>query len=67
MQADRGARLPGAHLNQVAHLVDHPQPVTGLIGGPASLARQRVGDPPAVLHLTEDLLLGVPDLEHAVP
>lgn len=67
MQADRGARLPGAHLDQVADLVDHPQPVTGLVGGPALLARQRVGDPAVVLHLAEDLLLGVPDLEQAAP
>jgi hypothetical protein len=59
VQADGGASLPGSQLDQVAHLIHHPQSVTALAGGPAPLPGQRVGDPSVVLYLAQDFLLGV--------
>src|SRR4029077_17708656 len=61
---DRGAVLARAQLDQVAHLVDQPQAMATVLGALPDPPGQRVGDPPAVVDLAEDLLAGVPDVDH---
>src|SRR5690348_18478976 len=67
MYPDRGAVLAGAQLDQVAHLVDQPQTMAAVVGAVPDPPGQRIGDPPAVVDLTEDLLGGMPDVDHPAP
>src|SRR5215471_2098124 len=65
VHTDGGARWAGPQLDQVAYLVDYPQAVSSLIGGPPGTPGERVGDPALVPDLAEDLLAGVPDVHGA--
>ncbi len=56
MQPDGSAAGPGTQLDQVAELVDGPQPVTVVgLGGGTAAADQWITDLAAVLDLADDL------------
>src|SRR5450432_1208460 len=61
VQADGGAGPAGAELDEVADLVDHPEPLTAESAERRRPpAGQRVGDPALIVQLADDAVPGAP-------
>src|SRR6266851_2166216 len=66
VQADGGSGPAGAQLDEIAHLVDHPESLAAenVKCRPAA-AGQRVGDPALVVDLADEAVRSAPDIQCA--